>query len=157
MSKKKEEKPKLLCLECSKPIVNGKGGRLKMYCGSLCRGRFFAKKISAGKDAEARGGRAKELWDELQGVLSGKVPVSKQVQAFNKQLLLEKELGGRDNALINAARGRDASGINEDELRTPKKKPSPLTIQQIRELCPKNLKGLDRTEWINQEKKKHGL
>ncbi len=146
MSKKKEEKPKLLCLDCEKPIVNKIGGRQKLYCNSLCRGRFFAKKISAGKDAEARGGRAKELWDELQGLLNGKEPLANTREQF---LYATSDTDGSIKVKKSTTPVSATVTVN--------KKPSPMTVQQIKELCPKNLKGLDRTEWINQEKKKHGL
>ncbi len=31
------------------------------------------------------------------------------------------------------------------------------SLEELRESCPSNLKGLDRTQWINEQRKKSGL
>ena len=51
----------------------------------------------------------------------GKIPVSVPKKGYDD----------RSNPLINAARGRDASGINEDELKKPQMPKGLSTMEQI--------------------------
>lgn len=37
------------------------------------------------------------------------------------------------------------------------KKQKQITIDLIKSQCPENLSGLDRTLWISEERKKHGI
>lgn len=104
------------CLECGSELTQTVGKRKKMYCGDTCRVKYFLKKKNEGRVYKKRGRKPKP--ETTVGVLKqaienmGKVPVS----------VPSKEYDNRTNPLINAARGRDASGINEDEIK-PKNDP----------------------------------
>lgn len=71
----------------------------------------------------------------LSQVLSGKKKLPEKYEAALRFLAKESSVV---NPLINAARGRDESGINEDELQTP------LTIEQVPE--PQEVKQVKRPD-----------
>lgn len=89
---------------------------------------------------------------------------------------------GRANQFENAARSRDTNGINNDEIRESKvtdltkptnlvepEKPmgseksnfvvntNPKTLDQLKALCPTELKGFDRSEWIALNRLKYNI
>lgn len=89
---------------------------------------------------------------------------------------------GRKNEFENAARGRDANGINNDELRGPVindltkstnlvelKKPTgseksnftvntnPKTLDELKAMCPPELTGFESSNWIGTERQKYNL
>jgi len=83
-----------------------------------------------------------------------------------KTVAEETKKDDRDNPFTNAARGRDASGVNEDEAKnslgdlaglavgTPK---PPTTLDELKALCPKELTGFDRSAWIATNRVKYDL
>ena len=88
------------------------------------------------------------------------------------QKKVDSILDDRNNAFTNAARGRDEIGINKDELRGVKSKNTKvpltysatqqkeakvkvigdMTLESIKQSCPKNLSGLDKSIWIEEQK-----
>jgi len=80
------------CLNCQNPVEQKEGRRKRLYCGDTCRVQFNRKKN--GK---------KIRWIEI-----GKYEKLKAE--------LEQERQSRSNPFINAARGRDENGVNQDEI-----------------------------------------
>lgn len=78
------------CLECGKELIQTPGKRPKQFCNVTCRSNYWQKKNRAEKE-RGKPGRPKNT------------PIVTPPPE-------------RDNALINAARGRDSNGINMDEV-----------------------------------------
>lgn len=93
------------CLYCQVPIEQKEGKRERKFCcPSHCTMYHLAEK---NKDKpKGKRGRPAGAKNKI------------NVEKFKKELALEKEM--RQNPLINAARGRDSSGVNEDEMRVIK-------------------------------------
>jgi endogenous inhibitor of DNA gyrase (YacG/DUF329 family) len=102
------------CKECNQSLELVAGRRQKEFCSRKCRNAFHNRKL--------KGKRFKrvpiEEWEEMQAKLKGQVnKIAKEILGENVEVL-GIDIGGRNNPLINAARGRDESGVNEDENRT---------------------------------------
>ena len=123
------------CKFCGKSLNHIEGRRKKEFCNNTCRSKYW----------------------------------------YNKNLKV-KQKDDRDNPLINAARGRDENGINKDEVKVvdltkpnvekkPFEQPAtnysintlPKTLDDIKLLCPKELSGFDRSQWIAAERQKYGI
>lgn len=63
---------------------------------------------------------------------------------------ISRFLDDRENQFTNAARGRDESGINEDEIR-------PITLSELKALCPPELTGFERSEWVSKKRIEYGV
>ncbi len=78
---------------------------------------------------------------------------------------LGAEKQARSNPLINAARGRDKNGVNEDEAKRVEQESqkevqemnAPTTLDELKALCPKNLTGFERSAWVATERQKYGI
>lgn len=97
------------CLNCKNDVPQTKGKRAKLYCSQKCRVEYFRAKEAA--ITPKRG--------------PGRPPKNLAAQA-------QQETEQRQNPLINAARGRDASGVNEDELVLAQKEAIREEIAEIR-------------------------
>lgn len=86
------------CLECGKDLIQITGKRAKQFCNVTCRSNYWQKKK---RDSEPK----------KQG-LPGRPP-KKKIDKLQEQIADAAE--ARNNSLINAARGRDANGVNQDE------------------------------------------
>lgn len=80
------------CKFCSKELIHIEGRKKKSFCNDNCRNKYFNKNKPKVKMKCV----PLEEWNKIQDKI--------------------KMTDNRDNSLINAARGRDKSGINEDEL-----------------------------------------
>lgn len=121
------------CLNCGKPVKQTEGKRAKNYCDPACRQKHWQKN---NKKSAIRGpGRPK------------KTPI---VVPPNP----------KDNALINAARGRDSNGVNMDETRLSEKEASRELIEdQIKDIKaekipPNRDTALGRRSWAIDQKKR---
>ncbi len=134
------------CLNCEAELNSSEGKREKKYCNSNCRASHYQK--THPKTQEKKIKRVPiEKWNKMQ----------EELEELRKQ---------RDNPLINAARGRDESGVNEDEVKLAKPKTSELaktaaaisanTIQKILEKekpkkeMPTGLSRTDRMRWMRE-------
>lgn len=89
---------KCLRKDCQVELVNIEGRRPKVFCSSRCRSLHWVKE----KTLESKTKRIPiEEWENLTAELNE----------------LRKLKDNRNNPLINAARGRDESGINTDEVK----------------------------------------
>lgn len=85
--------------DCGKKLIHTEGRRPKEFCSPECRIKFNnLKNKKGGSRGRPRGSKNKVNLEKL------------------KQELAE-ERESRNNPLINAARGRDKSGVNEDEVK----------------------------------------
>ena len=97
---------------CGKELIHTEGRRPKKYCSVGCRNAHY-----------------KEVYKKTEKVILIPDENGKWMTADGKKVsIVWDDKDDRDNPLINAARGRDESGINEDEIRhektpTPDKKP----------------------------------
>ncbi len=91
------------CLYCSTPIEQKEGKRERKFCSpshcTMYNLNLKKKDKPKGKQGRPKGSPNKN-----------KPNVNDKVEADN-----------RNNPLTNAARGRDESGVNEDEVKPPKK------------------------------------
>lgn len=97
---------------CGKELIHTEGRRPKKYCSVGCRNAHY-----------------KEVYKKTEKVVLVPDENGKWMTADGKKVsIVWDDKDDRDNPLINAARGRDESGINEDEIRhekapIPDKKP----------------------------------
>ena len=133
------------CLNSEKEIISIEGRRAKKYCDNKgkCKGEYFRK--------------LKKVADF--------VPKSKY-----------DDLNNRYNQLINATRGKDENGVNNDEVKvTDLTKPNkevkvkiiattnysidtlPKNLNDLKDLCPKELNGFEKSDWISQNRVKYGI
>lgn len=82
---------------------------------------------------------------------------------------MEAEKKQRQNPFTSAARGRDASGVNEDEVKPKtwvgklqdnvdkgKCANPPTTLDELKALCPHTDKD-ERRIWVATERQKYGI
>lgn len=126
------------CKYCGEQIETYTGRRPKQFCDKSCRVAYFNKN------------KPKNISMVRKSTYDDVLVENNALKARIKEL--EKGVyDDRTNPLINAARGRDESGINEDELRIPE------TLQELKTLCPKELTGLERSQWIANKRQEYGL
>lgn len=134
---------------CGKELKHIEGRRKKKYCDAKCKLKHWQLLNPVKKELKTK-----------------RIPIKKWEEIQKK--LLEKN--DRDNPFTNAARGRDASGVNEDEVK-PKtwigklqdnvdkgKCPNPpTTLDELKALCPFE-KGTDEFRlWVQTERQKYGI
>lgn len=91
---------------------------------------------------------------DLKDYVAKKAWIVGNVKDFNKEVESEKE--HRDNPLVNAARGRDANGVNNDEVPKETTKP-PKNLDELKALCPFK-KGTDEYRlWVQTERQKYSI
>ncbi len=124
------------CLNCGKPIPEkkkGQRGRQRLHCDDVCRATYSQKKAQKGvvvprADIEEALGKPVEL-------------------KWNGSKLIFGPYNDRDNALTNAARGRDESGVNEDELKRTNRRPKETaTAKSYNEILQAAKGGASRAE-----------
>jgi|ERR1039457_367140 predicted nucleic acid-binding Zn-ribbon protein len=117
------------CLNCGKTLIHTEGRREKKYCGNNCKQAYWQKKKPKDKKTKVL---TMEQWEEIQKKLNEKT--------------------GRDNQFENAARGRDKSGVNEDE----QKSDIDNQIESIRaEKIPKERDTpMGRKSWLIDQQKR---
>jgi hypothetical protein len=129
------------CLNCKIEVSQSKGKRAKLYCSEKCRIEYFRKKKGEGKPKRGPGRPRK-------------------VNLAALAIEVEKETEKRSNPFINAARGRDANGVNQDEADLAQKEGLREDIEeQIKvikaEKIPDNRNTfLGRKSWILDQKKR---
>lgn len=102
------------CKQCNKPIESNTGRRPREYCNAKCRMDYFNKN------------KTTKVWKSThEAVLKEKEEVVKENAAL-KDLVAELQKNNpifdRQNKFTNTARGRDESGVNNDEVKTKGKK-----------------------------------
>ena len=128
--------------KCSNEVVSLKGKRARLTCSDSCRQIFLKQRVAESKLSKVVT-IAREEWERLKG------------------------LDDRTNPLINAARARDACGINFDEVTRSEieqqkelstlASTNPKNLQELRESCPKELYGMDRSNWMRENRVKYNL
>ncbi len=90
------------CLNCGSDLVQMEGRRPKKFCDNKgkCRNKYWRDN----KPKEKKYFRS----DEVE-------KLKKKAEGLEKELELERQ--NRLNPLINAARGRDENGVNNDEMK----------------------------------------
>lgn len=130
---------------CGKELKHIEGRRKKKYCDAKCKLKHWQLLNPVKKELKTK-----------------RIPIKKWEEIQKK--LLEKN--DRDNPFTSAARGRDASGVNEDEAKnslgdlaglkvgTPN---PPTTLDELKALCPFE-KGTDEFRlWVQTERQKYGI
>lgn len=148
---------------CGKELKHIEGRRKKKYCDAKCKLKHWQLLNPAKKELKTK-----------------RIPIKKWEEIQRK--LLEKN--DRDNPFTNAARGRDASGVNEDERKgilelinessfeveyshksrfvldkeAKINQPNPpTTLDELKALCPFE-KGTDEFRlWVQTERQKYGI
>jgi hypothetical protein len=144
------------CIVCKKPVEGVR--ERKKFCSDLCRATYHQNiKLANGrlKFAGKSGKKAAALYDELMVEMKNIQFVKPTPESFDgkklDRIIMDEPLkwaDDRNNPLINAARGRDASGINEDEITGSK------AINNILNEPPKSKAYLDMMEKIEAERQK---
>ena len=124
---------KMNCLNCGKEVKQTEGKRQRKYCNDACKQIHWKK-------------------------TNKKEPKYVQYKTFKELLDKFNSLSERDNQLINAARGRDESGINLDEIRPEKQKNNKIQSEKDKKVytladMPKDLGFFQKRQWLLN----HGL
>ncbi len=106
------------CLECGKVVDQVEGRRPRLFCKDTnCKANYHKKKNPPEKGIVVVNN---ESWKIV--ALNGKHQITAKtpeaVALLKQHFSLVYNPDGRDNTFQNAARGRDQSGINEDELKS---------------------------------------
>ena len=106
------------CLYCGKEMEDVKTIR-KKFCSDLCRVNFNneAKVKNKPLDQKIKEYFSKVTPDEIIADYESLGYTFSSISKINIKPNTKESYNGRKNALENAARGRDASGINEDEVK----------------------------------------
>jgi endogenous inhibitor of DNA gyrase (YacG/DUF329 family) len=124
--------------KCDKEVVSIKGKRARKTCSDSCRVLFWKQQAEASK-------------------ISKVVTIAREEYDSLIQL--------RDNPLINAKRSIDGSSadtLKMDEIGQSKElttlaSTTPKNMQELRDMCPKELIGIDRGNWISENRLKYKL
>jgi hypothetical protein len=108
-----------LNINCGKELVHTSGRRPKKYCDAICRNVHY-KVLYPANVVKVKDPVKIPSWITDYYISH---PEKLRSSVINNPSELE-----RDNKFINAARGRDASGINEDELREVSRQPGESLI-----------------------------
>lgn len=110
------------CLNCDDELTHTEGRRKRKYCSDACKGQHWAK---------THKGEPKYV----------------QYKTFLELLEKMKEGTGRNNQFENAARGRDKTGVNNDEIKVPLPTPAKSFQEYLRDIPNLELEE-DCKDWI---------
>lgn len=115
------------CPICKKEFVSETGRRPKKFCSDACKVKF---------------------WNAFKKVNENNKPENKA--------RIEAERNGSPRAMtfnLNPMVVKDFKSISVEE----EKPPMPQNLEELKSLCPKDLKGFDKSEWISKERQKYNL
>lgn len=116
------------CLNCSAPLSHTPGRRPKKFCSSSCRVKHCLKKKKAGKE----------------------VPPT-PVIVPQKPKTQVKDLTKPTNEIKPAEQPKTNYTVNTAEEKKPR------NLDELKALCPPELTGFDRSNWVATERQKYGI
>lgn len=116
------------CKYCGEQIETYTGRRPKQFCDKNCRVAYFNKNKPKNISMVRK-------------------------STYDNVLVENKALKARIKELENG-------GANKDELKYPLLESecfTPTTLQELKTLCPQELTGLERSQWIANKRQEYGL
>jgi len=158
------------CKNCGNPIQSHSGRRPREFCDNnqKCRNEWFRKN----KKVETHKIIPMEEWKEIKEQLNkvSLIPlmnieeVKKMVDAYGNRSKddIERELGQTDFKPQEPVKTEKQANVSKKEKEThfaPENSLSgnPKTLDQLKALCPPELKGFDRSEWVSKNRLKYKI
>ncbi len=123
------------CLNCGENVLQTRGKRKKIFCNNTCRSNYWQKTDRLEKEGKST--------EEIVLLMA---KLAKNNKPENKKRILEER---NTVSVKNFTQPQPPSNYTINTNVT--------AINKIKDSCPSNLKGLARTAWIYDEKKKQGL
>lgn len=166
---------------CGKKLKQTKGKRAKSYCTSTCRSNHFQKRQRAVKESlpvvdDNNGAGALGMVvskNKVSPAIKSKISAARLVGIQSKTKkgakekfdeITDKIKSGKIKPTITFSTppdkldGSNTIWMEIDEAANQMSAPQkPTSLQQVKDLCPKELKGLDRSAWIASERKKYNI
>ena len=137
------------CLNCEASISQVEGKRERLYCSDKCRADFNQKKKRKTVSVEI------DLWQSS---------VIKFVEATDGEWNLSD---GRKGTFVWAKDGSKVETVHtylppKNDVITPKSETvvehgNPKNLEELKALCPLDLKGIERSAWISEKRKQYGI
>lgn len=117
--------------KCGKELTHVEGRRKKKYCGADCRMRH---------------------WKVLHPLK--KKPKTKRIpiEVWNQMVIANKKLAG---AVLSGINVSDIIEKPLDEIKAALHRPK--NLEELKSMCPKELTGFERSEWIATERQRYGV
>jgi hypothetical protein len=151
------------CLQCSEPLVHVPGRKEKSFCDVNCRNKYFyAKRKKEIEDAKALLVSLPSDFIEIKKVAiltnEGEVkPIFPSPRKKPKKTIAE-ELGGSvdfSKKAANESYDSPRRDFQDEYHKAPISKPR--TLDELKALCPPELTGFDKSNWISIERQKYGI
>lgn len=123
------------CLNCGQELALLPGKRVKVFCNSTCRSNYWQK-----ADRLEKAGKTDE---EVVKILS---QITKNNKPKNKKRI-EKE---RNTVAVISAKIQNP--LTESQMIRP-----PRTLDELKALCPKELTGFEKSQWIGTKRQEYGI
>ena len=170
------------CLNCGKEVKQTEGKRQKLYCDNngKCKNEYFRKQKSKSSDKcvmgcmHFTGGEIKHHKDcpfypdslsiRLDNAEAEVISLRNQLKQANLSPLNSKDNKTQAKEVKGAKMGVEVpNDLKESKSWIDKLQDNvdnqikPTNLAELKALCPKNLVGLDRTVWIEENKSKYNL
>lgn len=116
------------CLHCGSDLVHVPGRRKKTFCNETCRSGFWYGKNK----------KSKPILEQF-GDFANMVAINRG----KAQKAAKKEIKAQSAYEADTAAKVPASG--------------PRTLLEVKAMCPKELTGFERSQWIANERQKYGI
>lgn len=150
------------CLQCLKPLIHVPGRKQKSFCDVNCRNKYFyAQRKKQVEDAKALLVSLPADYVEVKNVaILTKEGEIKPIFPKPSKKRKKESIGGLGNSVEFKPMGSNEA---YDSPRLPKNiqdEPifsKPLSLDELKKLCPPELTGFDRSHWISTERQKYGI
>lgn len=148
------------CLHCNKALQHVSGRKQKSFCDVNCRNKYFyAKRRKAVEDAKILLSKSEvkvvppissDQAIALHNAENADQHTEKSKLRFPKPLKRAKKEELSDSEL-SADIIFSSPPVAYDSPRRPR------NLEELKLLCPADLTGLDRSQWISKERQKYGI
>lgn len=136
------------CLQCTKPLVHVPGRKEKSFCDVNCRNKYFyAKRKKEIEDAKALLISLPADYINVKKV--GVLTADGQVKPLNLKKN-NKPSKAKQSDAAKAPKGASQVDISPHPAK-------PKNLDELKKLCPPDLTGLDRSNWVATERQKYGI
>lgn len=138
------------CLQCNKPLQHVLGRKQKSFCNVNCRNKYFyAQRKKTIADAKAHLiSLPPDYFEVNKAAVLAKIHDTKPI--FPQPHKKPKQAPNNDlDASIDF--------VNQHAQEAYDSRPWPKNLEELKKMCPSDLVGLERSNWISTERQKYGI
>lgn len=124
------------CLNCGQNLIDLPGKRKKVFCNSSCRSNYWQKSDRLEKEGKS----IEEIVSILSSMIKAKKSKPKKVQDLSKP-----------NTEIKPVEQPKSNYVIDTGNKNP------TTLSELKALCPPELTGFERSEWVSKKRIEYGV